>query len=1655
MAGSRRDVLPVRSYLTEEELVLYDSWIQFNLELENAPLENFQEHLASIPIISYPSYLPAVCFFALLDGFIEHWSALDVINGYTLIWSTLPEAAKIAQESDATFFAKQLEKQVARSIKDPSSLFHHSDMPALIDPTTRRVLSHNQLSTFIRDFKLPLQIESSLAKRATIVLALPNGYVLGLACLAVACHYTAAPINISGGARQFQTDVELVKPQAIMVLGQDVEKLGLNTAWVTKSRIQLLVVDETSNSTFTIQSPKNLPENGLFNSSFITRADVALILLTSGTSGTKKVVPLTTLSLMTGISCVIQSWGLSSQDTCINMMPLNHVGGLVRNLFAPVLSRGSTILCPSFDPNLFWDLLQDGHGTWYYASPSMHTSILAETEFRESSLANSKLRLICNAAGALLPALAARLKDTFNCTVLPSYGMTECMPISTPPLDYNLDRPGTSGISCGPEMTIMDDEDRPLPADKTGRICVRGGPTFAGYLQSSEITSSTLSKNGWFDTGDLGYIDADGYLYLTGRGKEVINRGGEIISPFEVEEAITIASQTPESCLYHRVRAVLAFSAPHEVLQEVVGVVIVPYLEHPRPDLRALQSALKTMLHPSKVPVAIVYMDGLPVSNNKLLRIKLGERLGLRPLQENMKLLDKHRFAVCPPVNTSLEKKIWSTPCSIDTQLIGKKACEKLSPDFEVYVHVKQQDGLSEVFIAPLTNVLPTPQMSGMVQKHLYESLDGFQIPSNIFLLETLIPIDNYGFADEDELRRLLKGAKAANSDTTLSDTERAIKEAISNVLGVPSENIQPDSDFFDLGGDSLSAGRLLSTLRRDLEVRIPVDQLFAASTVAALAALVDSILSERKSAMPTFVSSQETPEDPGTTYSSTRPALLIIHLLPIILFYPLKMAFQWTMLMYSLSTISTYWKDPHIEARFLSLIAAMAISRLSTQIAAPIMGIVLKWVIIGRFKPGMYPMWGMYHTRWWLVDKILLVCGKGVFRHLHSTRVLYYRALGAKIGHGVKIEKGTTLGEYDLLDIGDNVHLDRCICRPFACERNTTMLLGNIGLGRNCSVGLKAHIAAGSTIPENTYIGPNSSSHEMDDAMQDNGGTIQRKQPQPSALFQLFVIVPVQLVVLFVSSLPWMAALVGIVSNQPSITTDGVTTIINWWATPQRIFFHYLAQTFDAVLRPAVRFAAVVTIKRFLDAVRKTRGASKVDPHSQADPVKTALMDALQPTRSMHSVTKLFGTHYEATSMAVRALGGKVGKRVYWPGTGPSIQDYDMVEIGNDVVFGSRSHLITCDGLGSAPIKIEDGAMIADRVILNPGTVVGRRAVLGSGAVTKREQICGPDTVWVGNKGGSAVCLSQPRVSDEKPPESAFNPKFPPHVGDSLSGKREVQPSQASLHTFYTSTSMDDTRVSFVTSNKPNITSSTSTSTSTSTPFGRAFYGHKAPFFVLGQFTIFVYSSTIIVFTQLFWNTGTISSIILSRILNTLDVLNPGPSRPFVIYGLTAAFLSAIIAFLSISSLLMVITAKWILLGRRKPGNYDWDKSSYCQRWQLFLTIESIRRRCLGGYGVLGMITGTHWIILYFRALGANIGKDCALFAGGRPSLVFTEPDLLDIGDRVAIDDASLVGHINSTLAALPDYRVDPSPLSRWLRRPRHDHWHTLDHPLFPSFGS
>ncbi|EEP81832.1 predicted protein [Uncinocarpus reesii 1704] len=1518
---------------------------------------------------------------------------------YQKAWLDAPEDARAGRPCDLTAELNDVLAAIKKSYPDVTGFFNQgAHTPAIVEPHSSKFISHDCVYNFVRTFHLPLPPVKQ--GKPVVVIALPTGPILALACLAVAAHYTAAPLASVVGSEQFVNEVLQLQATAILIRKEDVGKLNLDATWITENGISVMAVNEDENLTFrtSILNPEVSEES----MEVVPNAadDIALVLFTSGTSGKKKVVPLTLHTILTGVAFVIESWGLSSDDCCLNMMPLNHVGGLIRNLFAPVMAGGSTICCSGFDANFFWDLVENQGPTWYYASPTMHAMILAESEYRAVPSSKCKIRLVCNAAGGLLPSLATNLRNTFQCTVLPSYGMTECMPIATPPLTYGLDRPGTSGKSVGPEIAIMNISGNAKVATReTGRICVRGFPVFPGYLRSG-LDKSSLAEDGWFDTGDLGYLDEDAYLYITGRGKEVINRGGEIISPFEIEDAILKASQSSDSPIFSRILDVMVFSIPHDVLQEVVGVVLVTRPGKPRPDLRQLHQAIKHSLHQPKWPVGIVYMDALPKARGKILRIRMAERLGLWQFTDEMLASEAYVEADCPPLDTPISQNIPSRACVMDIGIVRSTVDRELKGDLTAYVCQHEKTGHPRVILFQHDAATSRDKQTVMqsLEAKLPTLLHGYLVPRNVEFMDGPIPRTPQGSVDQDSILATLDKATMPHN---VPFVERKVREVFSLVLGCSPEELSKRSDFFEMGGDSMKAGRLFSILRKEFRVQFPSNILFANSTIGSICDIVEETLPAGEIDEHTDFEGYSLPGC-DATYSSTNPLLLMIQLIPISLIYPMRLAFQWLMFIWILSVTVLRWPFYHLIAmRLIHLVVAILAARWASHLFSPIVAIAIKWLVIGRIKEGIYPMWGPYHTRWWFVHKVLLIGGKGAFNHFNWTRKLYFRLLGARIGKGTVIHKHAILSEYDLLDIGDNVTVDNCICRPFAVERNTSMLLQRIRIGCNSSIGLKTVIAPGTVLAPGTCIGPNSSSWETEDATEANRDLSSSKITQPHWLVRLLFVEPLVLLIHGISALPWLAGLVGMVIRRPKTSGDVFREIAYWFTTPIRFGYHYLARVLGVVVGPMVFFLLLLIVKRLIDLLC---GPEKHRKRSQLKRAQFSLMERLIPNGDPKILSSLFGSHYELTSVVIRLLGGRVGSRVYWPGVGPTIQDFSLVSIGNDVVFGSRSHIVTSDGLGSEPIVIGDGAMIADRTIILPGTEVGRGAILGTGTLTRRNRSYPSDSVWVGSKEGEALCLTA-GVQKPSMASQATLVESPYSASASVSDDTVIEEGSPPVKA----------RMEEKASQEHDI--GDKEISSTMTPYGRAFYEKRAPYYVLGTFGIFLYSTFITIFTSIYWNTASIVGVkIVTEFLKIPSPLfRPTWFRPFIIYAIMVMNIAIIMTLQAVLALAIIIAAKWIVIGRRHPGRYDWDQSSYCQRWQLFLSIERLRSECYAKNGIIKLISGTHFLVLYFRFLGAKIGKDCALFAGGQPSVLFTEPDLLTLGDRVAVDDASLVCHLNT----------------------------------------
>jgi acyl-CoA synthetase (AMP-forming)/AMP-acid ligase II len=658
--------------------------------------------------------------------------------------------------------------------------------------------------------------------------------------------------------------------------------------------------------------------------------DCSLILHTSGTSGKKKVVPYTLRSLIIGTLAVVKSWNLRPDDVNSKYLACECTGradrwssehdAAVPRWWHRPQPLGSSFLRRQHHHVLWFRcfILLDSRATFggdlvrllmanppiqcahlpphfrYYAAPTMHHAILASRPEAVDASRDTRIRLICNAAGGLLPTLAQELRDVFGgCTVLPSYGMTECMPIASPPPSYQLERPGCSGIACGPYLSIRDPAniDEELPTGKTGAICVRGFPTFEGYevSENGPLDTSAFSKDGWFDSGDCGWMDADGYLYITGRSKEIINKGGEVISPFEIEEAVMSVARD-------KIKATLAFSIEHDVLQEHIGLLVVPALGQPPIGLTELHDRLREHLHPSKWPFVIVYMDDLPKNaTGKPLRIGLAPRLKLGSFTDSIPVFHCHFQAKCPPVGAPPSQPITCAVLIVD-ELEAVRGMKTIAGIQDVALRVNAKN--VEAFVSISNDTLDSQRIA----RALLDILPGYVIPGVIHVWDQPLLLLPSGMVDFDGMEREMQSRQVS----VMTHEEAVVRDIIAQLLSLDPKFISADSDFFLLGGNSLLVGRLAHAIRKATRLDVQISALFTNSTVRGIASmLIDGNPSSSKvSLTASTLIGTTTPDSASTVYCSeaqqrtrgwTHPLSLIVQVIPFIFFYPLKIAWKCT----------------------------------------------------------------------------------------------------------------------------------------------------------------------------------------------------------------------------------------------------------------------------------------------------------------------------------------------------------------------------------------------------------------------------------------------------------------------------------------------------------------------------------------------------------------------------------------------------------------------------------------------------------------------------------------------------------------------------------------------------------------------------------------
>ncbi|HVG47642.1 MAG TPA: AMP-binding protein, partial [Rubellimicrobium sp.] len=352
--------------------------------------------------------------------------------------------------------------------------------------------------------------------------------------------------------------------------------------------------------------------------------DVALILHTSGTTSRPKIVPLLQSNLAASARHIGAALQLSPADCCLNMMPLFHIHGLVAAVSAS-LAAGASVWCtPGFDALRFFSWLDDARPTWTTAVPTMHQAILARAPRNADAIACIPLRFIRSSSASLPAQVMQELSRTFGCPVIEAYGMTEAAhQMTSNPLPPRPQKPGSVGVAAGPEVRIAHEAEDRLLDGGVGEIVISGPNVTPGYESNPEANDHSFFQaegRRWFRTGDQGSLDAEGYLHLTGRLKEIINRGGEKISPLEVDGVLMD---------HPAVQQVVTFALPHPKLGEEVAAAVV-LREGQECTEASIRAFAAERLADFKVPRRVILLAEIPKgATGKLQRIGLAEKLGL------------------------------------------------------------------------------------------------------------------------------------------------------------------------------------------------------------------------------------------------------------------------------------------------------------------------------------------------------------------------------------------------------------------------------------------------------------------------------------------------------------------------------------------------------------------------------------------------------------------------------------------------------------------------------------------------------------------------------------------------------------------------------------------------------------------------------------------------------------------------------------------------------------------------------------------------------------------------------------------------------------------------------------------------------------------
>uniref|UniRef100_A0A1D1XX42 4-coumarate--CoA ligase n=1 Tax=Anthurium amnicola TaxID=1678845 RepID=A0A1D1XX42_9ARAE len=465
-------------------------------------------------------------------------------------------------------------------------------------------LTHARLQQLVEEAAAVL-CSSGVRPGDVVALTFPNTVELVIMFLAVIrSRAVAAPLNSAYTKDEFEfylSDSEskllLTNPEGNHAAQAAAAKLRIPHATAS-----LPVPSEAVRVTpFRVPSESGSPDIAAISND---PSDEALFLHTSGTTSRPKGVPLTQRNLGASVQNIKSVYRLTESDSTVLVLPLFHVHGLLAGLLSS-LGAGAAVALPAagrFSASTFWSDMRAHGATWYTAVPTIH-QILLDRHASKPEPAYPRLRFIRSCSAALAPVILERLEAAFGAPVLESYAMTEASHLmaSNPLLENGPHKAGSVGKPVGQEMAILDDNGVPQPAHVNGEVCIRGSNVTKGYKNNPEANKAAF-RFGWFHTGDLGFLDSDGYLHLVGRIKELINRGGEKISPIEVDDVLLSHPDVGQA---------VAFGVPDDKYGEEINCAVIPK-EGVKLDEGGVVSFCRRNLAAFKVPKRVFVTDSLP-----------------------------------------------------------------------------------------------------------------------------------------------------------------------------------------------------------------------------------------------------------------------------------------------------------------------------------------------------------------------------------------------------------------------------------------------------------------------------------------------------------------------------------------------------------------------------------------------------------------------------------------------------------------------------------------------------------------------------------------------------------------------------------------------------------------------------------------------------------------------------------------------------------------------------------------------------------------------------------------------------------------------------------------------------------------------------------